>query len=183
LRDAGAARLGLSPTSRGKGAPSTHGSRAEIAEFAEFATGRAFDTAGLRPAPGRWRDPHIQAAVTGAPFVCADLSTSCRAKRDVSNARTSASSASSARDQSQPSRQPQSTSRERFPGVRSGGERRPRSAAARAADTTIRTYPHSESGAGSRSSQSRSAVNALPRWLTLDFVAVSSSASVQPNGG
>src|SRR6266511_777413 len=73
-------------------------SRAEVAEAAEVARGRAFATAGLRPATRTWRDPHIQAAVNGAPFVCADLSTSCRAQRDVTNARLSASSEFSARD-------------------------------------------------------------------------------------
>jgi hypothetical protein len=59
---------------------------------------RAFATAGLRPATRRWRDPQIQVAVSGAPLVFADLSTFCRAQRDVANARSSASSAHSARD-------------------------------------------------------------------------------------
>src|SRR6266542_4036691 len=84
-------------------------SRAEVAEVAEVARGRAFATAGLGPATRKWRNPQIQAAVTGVPFVFADLSTSCRAKRDVTNARMSAFSAFSARDQLSPERQPRSS--------------------------------------------------------------------------
>jgi hypothetical protein len=74
--------------------------------FAEISGLRAFATAGLRPAAGRGREPHRQAAGRGVPFVCADLFPSCRATRDVANARPSAPSASSARDHDSAARPP-----------------------------------------------------------------------------
>jgi hypothetical protein len=79
----------------------SHAEAAEIAGDRED-VGRSPRPAAGRP-QGRGESAHTNGGAQTVPLVCAELTTSCRAQRDVANARTSASSAFSARDLSAPS--------------------------------------------------------------------------------